>query len=606
VIERVSTLFRGHPALISGFNTFLPPGYRIECSTDDHARDIIKVTTPNGTTSTTSGEPLNLQSETSNHLMDSSSRYYNNGHPTQPPPPHQQQQQQPLYSSNNYRNSNNNGPLPPISSYHPPSHQQQQQHVPPPPPTSSSRAQQQQAPIHQQQQQDTSRSHSPPPQEGTRRAPVEFNHAINYVNKIKNRFSNDPETYKQFLEILQTYQKEQKPIQEVYAQVQILFNGANDLLAEFKQFLPDTSQPSGSTDFLQHQQPTTTATTKGGATKLKKRGLTALPKQPKRSKTYHKMMEHTLSDIRRSPIVPSTDDIRPCVTIEEAEFFDRVKKFIGNKATYHAFLRVLNLFSQQILDANLLIERCEPFLGGQKDLFDHLKKLVGYDGKDIVIENLPSSIPKPDFSTCQEYGPSYRSVPKSWQGQSCSGRDALCWEVLNDAYVSHPTWASEDSGFIASKKNLFEEALHRVEEERYDYDINIEANLNTISLLEPIAKKISALSEEEKSSYKLPPGLGGPSKAIYQRVIKKIYGKEQGQGVVDMLHSNPATAVPIILKRLKQKDEEWKKSQVRYMHIIKGKARNSNLYLFCISENGIRYGERLKSKIITRHWITKV
>jgi len=35
------------------------------------------------------------------------------------------------------------------------------------------------------------------------------------VNKIKNRFSNDPETYKQFLEILQTYQKEQRPIQDV-------------------------------------------------------------------------------------------------------------------------------------------------------------------------------------------------------------------------------------------------------------------------------------------------------------------------------------------------------------------------------------------------------
>jgi paired amphipathic helix protein Sin3a len=43
------------------------------------------------------------------------------------------------------------------------------------------------------------------------------------------------------LEILQTYQKEQKPIQEVYAQVQVLFKSAKDLLDEFKQFLPDTS-----------------------------------------------------------------------------------------------------------------------------------------------------------------------------------------------------------------------------------------------------------------------------------------------------------------------------------------------------------------------------
>ncbi len=36
--------------------------------------------------------------------------------------------------------------------------------------------------------------------------PVEFNHAINYVNKIKNRFQGQPEVYKSFLEILHTYQ----------------------------------------------------------------------------------------------------------------------------------------------------------------------------------------------------------------------------------------------------------------------------------------------------------------------------------------------------------------------------------------------------------------
>lgn len=42
----------------------------------------------------------------------------------------------------------------------------------------------------------------------------------------------------------------------------------------------------------------------------------------------------------------------------------------------------------------------------------------------------------------------------------------MCWEVLNDEYVSHPIWASEDSGFVASKKNQYEEALHRCEEER--------------------------------------------------------------------------------------------------------------------------------------------
>ncbi|KAJ2170719.1 Transcriptional regulatory protein sin3, partial [Coemansia sp. RSA 532] len=46
VIERVSRLFYGSMSLIQGFNTFLPPGYRIECS-DDPAEGV-RVTTPSG------------------------------------------------------------------------------------------------------------------------------------------------------------------------------------------------------------------------------------------------------------------------------------------------------------------------------------------------------------------------------------------------------------------------------------------------------------------------------------------------------------------------------------------------------------------------------
>ena len=49
VIDRVSTLFAGHPELIQGFNTFLPPGYKIECGLNDDPNSI-RVTTPMGTT----------------------------------------------------------------------------------------------------------------------------------------------------------------------------------------------------------------------------------------------------------------------------------------------------------------------------------------------------------------------------------------------------------------------------------------------------------------------------------------------------------------------------------------------------------------------------
>jgi paired amphipathic helix protein Sin3a len=138
----------------------------------------------------------------------------------------------------------------------------------------------------------------------------------------------------------------------------------------------------------------------------------------------------------------------------------------------------------------------------------------------------------------------------------------MCWEVLNDEWVSHPTWAAEDAApFMAHKKNAYEEALHKSEEERHEYDYHIEANLRTIALLEPLNNKIQTMDAEERAHFNLKAGLGGQSKSIYQRILKKVYGKELGPDVIRALHDNPVVALPIVLERLKAKDEEWKKAQ---------------------------------------------
>jgi hypothetical protein len=144
----------------------------------------------------------------------------------------------------------------------------------------------------------------------------------------------------------------------------------------------------------------------------------------------------------------------------------------------------------------------------------------------------------------------------------CSGRDEMCNAVLNDDWASHPTWASEDSGFVAHRKNIFEEALHRIEEERHDYDFNIEANSKVIQLLEPIGQSLLSMSAEDRQVFRMPIGLGGQSQAIYKRVLKKIYG-DRGPEVVSDLFKDPSAVLPIVLARLKQKDEEWRFSQVR-------------------------------------------
>ena len=77
---------------------------------------------------------------------------------------------------------------------------------------------------------------------GGAQQPVEFDHAINYVTTIKKRFASEPETYKKFLEILHTYQKEQRGIKDVLDEVSTLFADHPDLLKDFTYFLPDAVQ----------------------------------------------------------------------------------------------------------------------------------------------------------------------------------------------------------------------------------------------------------------------------------------------------------------------------------------------------------------------------
>jgi histone deacetylase complex regulatory component SIN3 len=72
--------------------------------------------------------------------------------------------------------------------------------------------------------------------------PVEFDHAINYVTTIKKTFANDPDTYRKFLEILHTYQKEQRGIKDVLDEVSVLFADHPVLLKDFTYFLPDAVQ----------------------------------------------------------------------------------------------------------------------------------------------------------------------------------------------------------------------------------------------------------------------------------------------------------------------------------------------------------------------------
>ncbi|KAF1840440.1 uncharacterized protein K460DRAFT_208398 [Cucurbitaria berberidis CBS 394.84] len=658
VIERVSTLFAGNPNLIQGFNTFLPPGYKIECGTNGDP-NAIRVTTPMGTMVSTMPAPRPLSPPRSNAVNGNTApqhegTYYETAQGR--PWPQQQRAQGPegqeMFSPNN---RNLGQPL-----YGPQQGQQGPTQLSPevttrplPDPAGSAAAlahQQEQRGVSQLQiavSAATGRSILSPggdistplpgqvlngagqiPQMGgvgaEKRGPVEFNHAISYVNKIKNRFASQPDIYKQFLEILQTYQRESKPIQDVYAQVTTLFGAAPDLLEDFKQFLPESAAQHraqqqaarhaaedavmlnnvrGESGYGQtpNQQtpradtsrlppmgnfaPTPTAN-RDNKRKRERQGPVAapmpapMPQEPptsnvrggfgqgnanKRAKTAHAAKQAIPDGPPVSPtLTPALPEPMPPTTTtspsqDELAFFDRVKKFIGNKNTMNEFLKLCNLFSQDLIDKQLLIYRAQSFIGGNQELFAWFKKFMGEEEEQKARPKIVNS--RVSLSNCRSLGPSYRLLPKRERERVCSGRDELCRSVLNDEWASHPTWASEDSGFVAHRKNTFEEGLHRIEEERHDYDFNIEACNRTIQQLEPIANQLLTMKPEDRTNFVLPPGLGGQSETIYKRVIMKIYGRDKGKDVIKELFSMPWSVVPVLLHRLKTKLEDWKAAQ---------------------------------------------
>jgi paired amphipathic helix protein Sin3a len=106
VIERVSTLFAGHPNLIQGFNTFLPPGYKIECGTNGDP-NAIRVTTPMGTMVSTMPAPRLLSPPRSNAVNGNSvpqheTTYYETaqGRPWPQQPRPQAEAQESMFSPN--------------------------------------------------------------------------------------------------------------------------------------------------------------------------------------------------------------------------------------------------------------------------------------------------------------------------------------------------------------------------------------------------------------------------------------------------------------------------------------------------------------------------
>lgn len=215
------------------------------------------------------------------------------------------------------------------------------------------------------------------------------------------------------------------------------------------------------------------------------------------------------------------------------------------------------MYNHELVSRHELVMLVTPFLAKFPELLKWLKDFLGCKGDGMyanainnnnpMMEGLPQRVVgirerererissevgmEIDYATCKRYGASYRALPKNFPQPKCTGRSQLCKEVLNDTWVSFPSW-SEDSTFVTSKKTQYEEYISKCEDERFELDVVIETNLCTIRVLEAVQKKLSRMTPEERSRFKLDDTLGGTSSVIHQRSIRRIYG-EKAQEIID-------------------------------------------------------------------------
>lgn len=567
VIRRVSDLFRGHKDLILGFNTFLPPGYKIQV-TENRATGALsagflgpdgfsplptyrKVTTPKAAAGS-SGTPRAPGSKRSSAQSTASPKRkdHKKGATSQTP------------ASADVDLQDDIEPAPregqPSSQHHPsskaaasssnakPSHSRQTSVKPPPedevksvPTPASNSAAEPLAAIG----------------EMTEARTQEFERAIDFITRIKERFSDSPDLFSSFLAALSSAREQPTSIRQVFEAVAEVFGPHKDLLGQFKEFIPTIA-----TGAFQEFKP---ATSKSG-------------------KRAHggKVTGNSTPPNRKGGAAngASSKGRRP----RDMKFFEGIKAQLGPSKShlYNDFIKCLRLLSQGIVSREELLHLTGEILAECPDahhaFLSYLDTMTGGEAS-LDGENEDSSsggeeeepapvdaarmgyyLSKPMSEIASENGHqrmwSYRHMPYDFPKLHYSGRSALERLILNDVWINVTT-GSEDYRFM--RKNNYEDNLFRCEDDRYELDMVIGSNAATITKLETILGTMSKLSPNEKKRHALAAGALSP---VHFNAIRRIYG-DSGDEMVQQVKINPAAAVPVILFRMKNKDRSWRKAR---------------------------------------------
>jgi paired amphipathic helix protein Sin3a len=274
------------------------------------------------------------------------------------------------------------------------------------------------------------------------------------------------------------------------------------------------------------------------------------------------------------PISPFVNQFR------EMQVFDKMRNRLRSMGTYADFLKCVLAFNIGAITKMELECLAYDLVGKQSDLYSNFSELMvrceSLDSDEVSKKEgrlTQEDIPKMksvhgreqylrtptselDLTACQKAGESYRLLPQEFPRAPAKGRTYLCNRVLNEDWVN-VTSGSEDYSYKAMRKNQYEEALFRCEDDRFELDMVIETNKSAIACLEELSEHLEERFSDRRRTKPLDPAEIG---SVQLRAIERIYGDCKHE-LRDKLFRHPLATVPVVLQRLKQKLEEWQKLQ---------------------------------------------
>jgi histone deacetylase complex regulatory component SIN3 len=396
---------------------------------------------------------------------------------------------------------------------------------------------------------------------------ADFERALMFINRLKEQLR--PHEYSRFMALMDGYRTVPVGYNAMLSVLVETVGGDHiDLLKEFVDLLPALGQVPNIT---------------GGAVK-RGAAVSRLIASTRRSGDM-------VSKGQRNG--PGGSGVRRSAAGEKVMlFFDEAKALLGSSAakTYPEFMKCLSLYSNEIISKDELVSIAVDLFRdfpSVNDLFtQHLEAVSAGDlhqdgnnssASSATVARATSIQSPPEHRAAlyrskpmseiaaeseQKCTASYKKMPSDYPPLICSGRTALEKKTLNDTWVS-VTSGSEDYSFKFMRKNQFEDNLFRCEDDRYELDLVIETNASTILKLEPIAVTIAKLPSADKQRHFL---ADGALSAVNFNAIQRIYG-EVGPEIVAQVKMNPAISVPIVLRRLRDRDEAWRRARVE-MNVI--------------------------------------